>query len=101
MRALVGADGVHEHPVALLSLGGAQLAAGLVEGRLHLAAYALGVSATGMTFLDSEVPALLGEGDDLATLLLTCVGVPEYASRAGGGPGAPVAVRQVVPRLAS
>ena len=33
----------------------AHLAAGLAEGRLHLAAYALGASATGMTFLDSEV----------------------------------------------
>ena len=43
----------------------AQLAAGMVEGRLHLAAYALGASATGMTFLDSEVPALLGQPDDL------------------------------------
>lgn len=77
----------------------AQLAAGLVEGRLHLAAYALGASASGMTFLDSEVPGLLGESDDLATLLFTCVGVPEYASRAGGGPGAPVGFRPVVPRL--
>ena len=67
----------------------AQLAAGMVEGRLHLAAYALGASATGMTFLDSEVPALLGEPDDLVTLLFTCVGVPEYASRAGGRPGRP------------
>jgi hypothetical protein len=45
----------------------AQLAAGLVEGRLHLAAYALGAGAIGMTFLDSEVP------DDLVTLLFTCV----------------------------
>ena len=77
----------------------AQLAAGLVEGRLHLAAYALGASATGMTFLDSEVPALLGEPDDLATLLFTCVGVPEYASRAGGGPGAPVEIRPVAERF--
>lgn len=77
----------------------AQLAAGLVEGRLHLAAYALGASASGMTFLDSEVPALLGEtGSDLATLLFTCVGVPQYASRAGGAPGAPVEVRPVRPR---
>lgn len=79
----------------------AQLVAGLVEGRLHLAAYALGASATGMTFLDSEVPALLGEPDDLATLLFTCVGVPEYASRAGGGPGAPVESRPVASRLGS
>jgi hypothetical protein len=77
----------------------AQLAAGVVEGRLHLAAYALGASATGMTFLDSEVPALLGEPDDLATLLFTCVGVPEYASRAGGGPGAPVEIRPVAERF--
>lgn len=78
----------------------AQLAAGLVEGRLHLAAYALGAGASGMTFLDSEVPALLGE-PDLVTLLFTCVGVPEYASRAGGGPGAPVTIKPVRPRLAS
>lgn len=76
-----------------------QLAAGLVEGRLHLAAYALGAGASGMTFTDSEVPALLGEPDELATLLFTCVGVPQYASRAGGLPGAPVQVRTVVPRL--
>jgi hypothetical protein len=79
----------------------AQLAAGLVEGRLHLAAYALGASASGMTFLDSEMPGLLGEPDDLATLLFTCVGVPEYQSRAGGGPGAPVEFRMITPRLAS
>ena len=76
----------------------AQLAAGLVEGRLHLAAYALGVTATGMTFYDSEVPALLGE-DGLTALLFTCVGVGEYASKAGGRPGAPIEVRQVMPRF--
>ena len=53
----------------------AQLAAGLVEGRLHLLAYALGASASGMTFIDSEVPLL---GEPLDALLFTCVGVPEY-----------------------
>ena len=63
----------------------AQLAAGLVEGRLHLLAYALGASASGMTFIDSEVPPLLGE--PLDGLLFTCVGVPGYASAAGGPPG--------------
>jgi SagB-type dehydrogenase family enzyme len=77
----------------------AQLAAGLVEGRLHLAAYALGASATGMTFLDSEVPGLLGEPKDLVTLLFTCVGVPEYALRAGGEPGAPIEIRPVAERF--
>jgi hypothetical protein len=75
----------------------AQLAAGLVEGRLHLAAYSLGAGATGMTFLDSEIHGLLGE--PLNGLLFTCVGVPEYASTAGGQPGSPTEVRLVTPRL--
>jgi hypothetical protein len=76
-----------------------QLRAGVVEGRLHLAAYALGIGASGMTFLDSEVPALLGESDDLVTLIFTCVGTPEYRSRSGGKPGQPVSFRRVVPRF--
>ena len=76
----------------------AQLAAGLVEGRLHLLAYALGASASGMTFIDSEVPALLGE--PLDALLFTCAGVPEYAPAIGGPPGAPTAIRTVTPRVA-
>ena len=74
-----------------------QLAAGLVEGRLHLAAFALGYGASGMSFLDSEIPGLVQE--ELAAMLFTCVGVPEYANRPGGPPGAPVHVRQVLPRL--
>ena len=74
-----------------------QLAAGLVEGRLHLAAFALGYGASGMTFLDSEIPGLLQE--DLAAMLFTCFGVPEYTNRPGGPPGEPVNVRQVVPRV--
>jgi hypothetical protein len=73
-----------------------QLAAGLVEGRLHLLAVALGASATGMTFLDSEIPALLG--GSLDALLLTCVGVPEYRSALGGSPGRPTPVRKVLER---
>jgi hypothetical protein len=77
----------------------AQLAAGLVEGRLHQAAYALGAAASGMTFVDSELPGLLGEPDDLAALLFTCVGVPEYRSRAGGRPGAPATVRRIASRV--
>jgi hypothetical protein len=74
----------------------AQLAAGLVEGRLHLLAVGLMASASGMTFLDSEIPGLLGE--PLDGLLFTCVGVPEYASATGGSPGSPTAVRMVTPR---
>jgi hypothetical protein len=74
----------------------AQLAAGVVEGRLHLLAYALGAAATGMTFYDSEIPALVGEPAD--GLLFTCVGVPEYRSATGGAPGSPTAVRRVEER---
>lgn len=69
----------------------AQLAAGIVEGRLHLMAYALGASASGMTFQDSDIAGLLGQ--PLDCLLWTCVGVPDYPSRSGGLPGAPVSVR--------
>jgi hypothetical protein len=73
----------------------ANLAAGLAEGRLHLLAYALGASASGMTFADAKVPGLLGE--PLDALLFTCVGVPAYESAHGGLPGAPVMVRPVAP----
>ena len=74
----------------------AQLAAGLVEGRLHLLAYSMGAGASGMTFLDVAIPELLGV--PLDGLLFTCVGVPEYASSAGGPPGKPTAIRMVRPR---
>jgi len=74
----------------------AQLAAGLAEGRLHLAAYALGAGASGMTFVDSEVPGLLGE--PLDPLLFTCVGVPAYTSARAGRPGEPAEVHMVMPR---
>jgi hypothetical protein len=49
-----------------------------------------------MTFVDPEVPKLLGE--PLDALLFTCVGVPEYRSAGGGPPGAPTEVRWVTPR---
>jgi hypothetical protein len=75
----------------------AQLAAGIVEGRLHLLAYALGASASGMTIADSLLPELLGE--PLDGLLFTCVGAPEYKSTAGGMPGTPTCVRLIEPRL--
>jgi hypothetical protein len=75
----------------------AQLAAGLVEGRLHLLAYALGASASGMTFADGLLPELLGEQRD--GLLFTCVGVPEYRSGVGGMPGAARPIRRVEPRV--
>jgi hypothetical protein len=74
----------------------AQLAAGVVEGRLHLLAYAAGASATGMTFIDSEIAGFLGEALD--GLLFTCVGVPQYTAVPGGPPGAPSFVRPPTPQ---
>jgi hypothetical protein len=74
----------------------AQLQAGLAEGRLHLMAYALGAAASGMTFRDSDLRRLLGR--DVAGLLWTCVGVPEYRTRPSGLPGSPADVTIVWPR---
>jgi hypothetical protein len=68
----------------------AQLGAGLANGRLHLAAFARGIGASGMTFYDSAIADFLGE--PLAGLLFTCVGVPAYRNRRGGAPGAPAAI---------
>lgn len=68
----------------------AQFGAGIVEGRLHLAVYALGIGASGMTFADTEIEPLLGEA--LGGLIFTCVGVPTYRSRPGGAPGRPRAL---------
>ncbi|MFN2502785.1 MAG: SagB/ThcOx family dehydrogenase [Acidimicrobiales bacterium] len=66
----------------------AQLEGGIVEGRLHLAAYALGFGATGITFYDDEVSRFF---DIAATpMLATCAGTPGYRARPGGMPGDPV-----------
>jgi hypothetical protein len=73
----------------------AQLDAGIVSGRLHLAAYALGLGASGMTFLDDEIEALLAPvvpGESVGGLLITCVGVTEYPGRPGGMPGRPAEI---------
>jgi hypothetical protein len=71
----------------------AQLEAGIVEGRLHLVAFGLGIGASGLTFLDAEIEGLLGE--PLAGLLFTCVGVPTYRNKAGGPPGRPTSISRV------
>ena len=74
----------------------AQLGSGIVEGRLHLLAYAMGAAASGMTFADIELADVVGEPID--GLLLTCVGMPEYRSATAGPPGAPVEVAKVTER---
>lgn len=90
--------GAHElEPLDARGYRETQLAAGLVEGRLHLAAYGLGIGASGMTFFDSEIAGLLAA--PLAGLIFTCVGVPEYRSKAGGKPGQPTSVLVPTPRM--
>jgi hypothetical protein len=59
----------------------AQLEGGVAAERLQLAAFALGVGASGLTFLDDDVSAFFGT---LAAPMLTvAVGVPAYRARPG------------------
>lgn len=64
-----------------------QLEAGIVEGRLHLAAFALRHGATGLTFFDDDVREFFGTRS--WPMLVTAVGTPSYRARRGGRPGAP------------
>ena len=65
----------------------AQFEAGVVEGRLHLSAFALGFGATGLTFFDDEVRRAFRTSS--WPMLVTAVGRPAYRSRPGGEPGRP------------
>jgi SagB-type dehydrogenase family enzyme len=62
----------------------AQLEGGVAAERLQLAAFALGVGATGLTFLDDEVSAFFGT--PAAPMLTVAVGVPAYRARPGRRP---------------
>jgi SagB-type dehydrogenase family enzyme len=62
----------------------AQLEGGVAAERLQLAAFALGVGATGLTFLDDEVSAFFGTR--AAPMLTVAVGVPAYRARPGRRP---------------
>jgi nitroreductase len=54
----------------------AQLGAALAGGKCWLAAYACGLGATGLTFIDSEVPATLAMPDEAAVMFLVAIGAP-------------------------
>lgn len=70
------------HLDALLSAGGArgyrvaQLAAGVSAGSLQLAAFALGLGGTGLTFYDDEIRRWFATDAD--PMLVTAVGRPAY-----------------------
>jgi nitroreductase len=69
----------------------ALLEAGVVEGRLHLAAYGLGLGATGLTFFDEEVSRFFAT--PAAPMLVTALGAVPYRTRPGGRPREPVKLR--------
>ncbi len=69
----------------------AHLEAGIAAGRLQLAAFALGLGGTGLTFFDDAVSGFFATR--AACLLVTSVGVPEYRSRPGGLPRQPAELR--------
>ncbi len=58
----------------------AHLDASIRAGRVYLAAYALGLGATGLTFYDDEVVEALGAGPGSAVTFLVAVGAPFKAS---------------------
>jgi nitroreductase len=62
----------------------AQLEGGVAAERLQLAAFALGLGATGLTFLDDDVSAFFGTR--AALMLTVAVGVPAYRARPGRRP---------------
>lgn len=65
----------------------AQLEAGIVCGRLALAAFALGLGASGLTFFDDLVSKYFGTS--ATPMLVTAVGVPNTIPAPAGSPGAP------------
>lgn len=77
-------------PDALLRAAGArayraaQLEAGIAAGRLQLAAFALGVGGSGLTFYDDEVRNFLGTSAE--PMLAVAIGVPGYDATPGKRP---------------
>lgn len=65
----------------------AQLEAGIVSGRLALSAFALGLGATGLTFIDDLVSRYFQTAT--APMLVTSVGVPDTPPAPAGKPGQP------------
>jgi hypothetical protein len=66
----------------------ALLEAGIVEGRLHLAAFDRGFGATGLTYFDRHVQHFFDTHD--TPLLVTAVGVPATRAPLAGTAGRPV-----------
>jgi SagB-type dehydrogenase family enzyme len=60
----------------------AQLEASITAGRMYLAAYALGIGATGLTFYDDAVTAFFSpHAEDKSVMFLLAIGVPAKRDR--------------------
>lgn len=70
----------------------AQLEAGVVSGRLALCAFAMGLGATGLTFLDDAVSSFFGT--PAQPMLVTAVGVPAAGAAPWGSPGDPATLHR-------
>jgi len=61
-----------------------QFEAGVMAGRIYLAAYALGLGATGLTFYDDDVTEFFSpHAKEKSCVLVVAVGVPAYKARPG------------------
>ncbi len=73
----------------------AQMEAGIAAGRLNLAAFALGLGASALTFIDPKVRGRFG-GD---CMLVTAMGIPDYANATGGRPGQETELKSFEPLM--
>lgn len=62
----------------------AQFEAGIIAGKIYLAAYAQGIGASGSTFFDDEVTNFfLPHAKNYSTMIAVGVGIPAYKSKSG------------------
>jgi nitroreductase len=61
-----------------------QFEAGIIAGKIYLAAYALGIGASGSTFFDDAVTELFSpHASNMTTMIAVGVGVPAYKANPG------------------
>ncbi len=63
----------------------AQLEAGIIAGKIYLAAYAQGIGASGSTFFDDAVTEFFSpHAERKSTMIVVGIGKPAYKARSGG-----------------
>jgi len=78
----------------------AQFEAGIIAGKIYLAAYAQGIGASGSTFFDDAVTVFFSpHATDKSTMIAMGVGVPGYKSKSGKVLAGKWTRDQLLPRL--